>query len=399
MTVKSRLLAAVGIGAIILALFLGLLLATGILQLEAVPLVGTRQGDSVHNQSVVLTPDDDDWTVAVAGSWIPTRHAYGAVSDFREVAISTAFPVHVVACDVELGQHVSRGEELASVEAPRLRELLSVFASASDRLDITSAELTRLRGLRGQGLATAPKMVAAEVSQLQAVRDRESAWYQLRQALVSLGQDPQRESLAQKLGSASITALAGSLSFVRAPFEGVVVLRGAMSGVTLKAGTILFSIEDVSHAYVDVGIVLDSVNQWRQGTAVVELLGQHIKLQPTATVARLDPATGLMVIRFLCDMATPTQVEGARLEVTLQAAEQPVAWVPARGVVSRDGETWCLVANENGSPMPVRVEVGKEEGKDRIPILKGVAAGQRVLTRNAYEYLYRDLNELLKFQD
>ena len=397
MSGNTRLLTAAGMAVIVLAAVVGLF-ATGILPLEVMPWMSSRPRVLAHDQHVGRRPPDRDWAVAVEGSWTPLLHNFGVVSDFREMALSVAFPVRVVATHVELGQHVSKGEQLARVEAPQLRERITRLDTASSRITLATAERKRLQGLEEQGLATAPKIVTAEVALLQAQRDGENAWQQLRQALVSLGQDPQRQTLIEELKPGSIAAVVRQLSVVLAPFDGVVVHRGAMPGVTLKAGAILFAIEDVSHAYVDVGIVPDSVSQWKRGAAAVSLLGQPIALQPTETVARLDPATGLMVVRYRCDLPADVQVDGARLAVTLQAAERSVTWVPASAVVSREGKTWCLLADENGSPTPARVQTGTAE-EDRIPILEGVAAGQRVLAKNAYEYLYRDLNELLQFED
>ena len=397
MTVNLRVLTVAGVVVTALATIVGLF-ATGTLQFGEARSVGTGPGVSVPDQHIARRPSEDQWTVGVAGKWTPTLHAYGTVSDFREVAISAAFPVRVVTTDVELGQHVSQGQELARVEAPQLRVLFTRIDTARNRQTVAAAELKRVQDLEKKGLATAPKVVAAEVAQLQAKRDSEDAWQELRQALVSLGQDPTRDALVQQLKPDAIAALARKLSVVRAPFVGVVVQRGAMPGVTSKAGTVLFALEDVSQAYVDVGIVPNLVSQWNQGSVVVDLLGQHIPLQPTATVGRLDPATGLMIVRYRCDVTDPVQVEGARLPVTLQADEQSVTWVPASAVVSRDGKAWCLVADKNGNPIPVRVQAGAADG-DRIPLLEGVAAGQRVLAKDAYEYLCRDLNELLKFQD
>ena len=76
---------------------------------------------------------------------------------------------------------------------------------------------------------------------------------------------------------------------------------------------------------------------------------------------------------------------------------RPVVWVPAAAIAARNGRTWCIV--RRGDLLePVQVQAGAEEN-GRIPILSGLPAGERVVTEGAYELLYRDLKELIRFED
>ncbi len=395
---RGFLCALVGGGATV-----ALLLAAGILELPArqpahdpdAALYGRTAAISEPPKSDEASPD---WAIAHAGTWAASINTFGIVADFREMAISANFPLRIVTVSVELGQFVSRGTELATFEAPRLQEAISQLEAAHGEVTVAAAELERLKKLQQDGLATAPKVAAADVAFLKARQGEQLAWQSLRQMLAAFGQSPQKEMLIEELEREGSASVAARLSVVVAPFDGLVAVRGAMPGVVFTTGTILFAIEDVSRIYVDVGVRPERIRQWEQGSATVELLGQHVALQSTATVPRIDPTTGLMVIRYACELTEIVHMENARVPVTLQAAPQSVVWVPAGAIVARAAKTWCIVASDTGEPTAVSVKVG-EATEDRVPILSGLAAGQRVLVNGAYEFLYRDLNQLLKFED
>lgn len=174
--------------------------------------------------------------------------------------------------------------------------------------------------------------------------------------------------------------------------------RGAVAGLTLPAGALLFAIEDTSGVYVDVGVAPPQLDLWLNGTANVRLLGPDLPLEHIDAIARLDPATGLVLVRFRANILDDRQADGAIVKVTSVGAQVPAVWVPRQAVAARNGKTWCLIDDGSSTPKPARVTVGPAQD-ERIPVLSGLEAGQRVLIHNAYEALYRDLNELVKFQD
>jgi len=87
-----------------------------------------------------------------------------------------------------------------------------------------------------------------------------------------------------------------------------------------------------------------------------------------------------------------------------------VLWLPEAAVVSRNGRAWCLVVADQGNSKgkanakthtaiePVEVTVGPAE-QGRVPVLSGLEPGQSVLVEGAYEWLYRDLKDLIRFVD
>jgi len=345
------------------------------------------------------TEHSTEWALAEVGRWRPALHAYGRVSDAREVTVAAPFRVRIVTADIELGQRVERGAILATIDAPMLAELVTRLATSQQRVALAQRALDDVRSKFEEKLVTNQDVIIARMTVQAAIADRDGVWGRLSQALVSFGQDLSRADIEKALADDGVEKTAASLGVVKAPFTGVVMKRGALPGVTLPAGAALYSIEDVSGIYVDVGVLPGKVSQWRTGSASAIVLGDVLELDNTTAVPRLDPDTGLMLLRYRGVVPQDRQVDGAWVAATLTGAERAVALVPAQAVVAREGVTWCMVDDGSGAAKPARVTVGPAQGDGRIPILAGVAPGQRVLVHNAYEALYRDLNALIKFED
>ena len=308
------------------------------------------------------------------------------------------FPVRTIRSDIEPGQRVEQGQTLAVIDAPMLADRVARFDAQRRLVALAAKALDDTRARLDQRLTTNEDVIRSE-SALNATRaDADDAFGRLVQSLVSLGQDVSRQRVVELLDEGSMRNVVASFSVVKAPFAGVVMERHALAGVTSPAGEVLYAIEDVSGINVDVGVPPGEVSDWQGGDATVRLLGQDLALEPAGSVPRLDPDTGLMLLRYRGVVPAERQVDGAWVPATLGGGQRPVVWVPRSAVVARNGATWCLVSDEENTPTPVRVTVGPEQD-GRIPILSGVRAGQRVLVRNAYEVLYRDLSDLITFED
>ena len=352
-----------------------------------------------QNSDASQITNSNEWALAEAGWWRPALRAYGRVSDAREVTVAAPFRVRIVKATIELGQRVERGATLATIDAPMLTELVTRLATSHLRVTLAQRALEDIHTQFEEKLVTNQDVIVARMTVEAAIADRDGVWGRLSQALVSLGQDLSRADIENALAAGGVEKTASSLSVVKAPFTGVVMKRGALPGVTLPAGAALYSIEDVSGIYVDVGVLPGEVSKWRRGTASAIVLGDVLKLDNTSAVPRLDSDTGLMLLRYRGVVPGDRQVDGAWVAATLRGAQRAVALVPAQAVVARQGLTWCLVDDGSGVSTPIQVTVGPVQKDGRVPILSGVAPGERVLVHNAYEALYRDLNALIKFED
>ena len=95
----------------------------------------------------------------------------------------------------------------------------------------------------------------------------------------------------------------------------------------------------------------------------------------------LDAATHTVQVR--ADL--PAGLQGvapggfARLWLPVAAGREPGVWVPMAAVLRRAELTALYVQGADGKPLLRQVRLGRSDG-ERIEVLAGVAAGERVLT-------------------
>lgn len=380
---KAEIIAGVGASIALLAIL-------GATQLTA--------SDDKGQPPALSTIADDAWAEVENRPWQETLHAYASVTDVREVHLIAPFPIRVVTSDTELGQQVSKGQQLATIEAPMLADLLDRLGSMTDRVALARQTVDDAEARRADQLATNEQVFVARATLHNAETQRDDAWRRLEGGLITLGQEPDQEAIVEMLGSSAPDQVAARMSIVRAPFAGVVMQRSAPPGVLVARGTVLFAIEDVSSVYVDAGIEPGTLDTWIGGSASATMLGQQVPLETVPSVPRLDPETGLMLLRYRAAVPDQRQLDGAWVSVTLVGEPRQAQWVPAAAVASRHGKTFCLVAGKDDQPRPVAVRVGPAS-EGLIPVIDGLGARDRVLIHNAYETLYRDLNDLFTFED
>jgi len=353
---------------------------------------------SAQNASGASGSNETDWASAEPGVWASTQHGYGIVSDAREMQIAPTFAVRITDSKIELGQRVEQGQPLAVISAPIIRDLVDRVASQRQSVKIAARELGDIQTSFEQKIATNQQVLAAQANRTRAESGLQDRWNELGSAIASLGADLERKQIEGLLDTNNTAKVISMLSIVRAPFGGIIMQRGAMPGVTLPVGTVLFSIEDISSVYVDVAVQPDRVDRWNDGTTTARIMGTDLTLEHLNAMPRLDPETSMVLLRFRASLPGDLQIDGATLKVTHRSMEEPIVFVPASAVVARKGETWCLIEDASGSPTPVRVTVGPTEN-NRVVVFSGLEPSQRVLIHNAYETLYQDLNTLVIFQD
>jgi len=150
--------------------------------------------------------------------------------------------------------------------------------------------------------------------------------------------------------------------------------------------------------YLDVAVPEESLTQWQEGESYWRTGTKQIVLKRLTSPPRYDEETGLWLLRFVANNTDMLLRDGAWVEVQHRGLPQPVVWVPASAIAARNGKTWCMVV-KNKRPHPVEVQVGVTHDHTRIPVLKGLQPGDKVVIEGAYELLYRDLKELIKFED
>lgn len=335
---------------------------------------------------------------AVAGTWQPRETAFAHVSARQQAVLSLPFSARITALAVEPGARVTAGEELASFDAPLLRRHLAGWRQARRELVLARKRLQVLRESEKEHAITRRDLAVGEQAVAEAEGKAGLAWETLAADLDLIHVATDVKTLAQRVGKQGLQAVARDLGRLRAPFTGVVTERRTALGEQLNAGDPVLELEALDRVYLDAGVPQASLSFWQGGETRWQAITKVFALRPMEGAPRYDADTGLWLLRFAADNPDYLLPDDAWVEVEHLGAPEPVVWVPAAAVVARGGKTWCIV--QDGEQFkPVEVRVGPLSSDGRIPVLTGIKAGTRVVTGGAYELLYRDLKELIRFED
>lgn len=335
--------------------------------------------------------------VAEAGTWQPATTAFARVSARRQAMLGLPFAARIVELSVEPGARVAAGDELVRFDAPVLRQHLAAWQQALVEVRLANKRLKVLRQSESQHAITRRELVAGEQAVAQAQGKSRMRWETLAADLDLLHIQADKKTLEARIGKASVADVARSLGSLQAPFAGVVTERRVALGEQVGAGDPVLELEALEQVYLEVGVPHAALPIWKSGETRWYAGAVKGLLKPLDGAALYDANSGLWLLRYQADNPHRRLREGAWIEVKHVGAPEAVVWVPVAAVVARNGKTWCVVQAEDQFK-PVQVEVGPAVN-GRIPVLSGISAGDKVVTEGAYELLYRDLKELIKFVD
>jgi len=342
--------------------------------------------------------DGPSTALAQAGEWRPHLRAFARISARQQTRLSLPFGARIRGLPVQPGGKVAAGDLLATFDAPRLRRHLAAWQQARREVRLARKHLKLLRTGNQEHTLTRHDLMAGEQAAQQAEGRSELAWETLAADLDQLNQKAAPDRLARRIHAIGLSEVARGLGRLKAPFAGLVRLRHAAEGEQLAAGDPILELESLDPVYLDVGVPKSQLTEWRRGQSYWQGGGEKVILQPLAGVPRLDADTGLWLLRLVAHNPGYRLRDGAWIEVHHLGDPRTVAWVPGQAVVSRNGRDWVIVPGDKG-PKPVEVRVGPTAADGLIPVLKGLEPGTQVVTEGAYEQLYRDLKDLIKFVD
>jgi membrane fusion protein, multidrug efflux system len=278
------------------------------------------------------------------------RHyrASGTLEPLRRAQVRPVRAGIIQGLEVEVGDTVTREQVIARLDG---REL--ALQAKRDSIDATNveAELDRLRGLDGSGAIARQEI------------------------------DTRRYELESAKAAARLSRAQASTMTVRAPFAGTVIAREVDVGNLAGSTTVIYEIADLSALELPLHLPEREAARVAVGNSVeIELIdgstftGAVIRRAPI-----VDALTGTVEFLVRAEDFPPLAVPGAfvRARVLLERREGAPS-VAAKAVFTLEGQRYVYVLRE-GKARRVAVEVGLE-GHDRVEILAGLAADDRVLS-------------------
>ncbi len=307
-------------------------------------------------------------TALTAAGHLELRGIVGVPPD-RSATVAAAVTGRVVAIRVHEGDVVAQGALLATVDDPALTPAVAegdaAVGAAQAALANAEAARTRARRLVDQGIAPRRDVEDAEAKHATAVADLATA-------------AAHRDLARRQLDRARVVA----------PIAGVVVhvLRHAGELVDGTAATPLVEIADLATLELRADVPAAELVRVRTGQAA-EVALDALPAQPlhatlVAVSPAIDPATALGTVR--ARLAAPP--DGVHLVLGLAGVLRidvprtaPGLSVPRTAVRRGEDGAQQVVTCESNVAKGVAVTLGARDG-DRVEILSGLTAGQRVVT-------------------
>ena len=298
----------------------------------------------------------------------------GVVEAVRQTSLAAQVAGALVALDVKVGDRVKAGQVLARIDAQAANQNTAAsdaqVQAARASLDLATKDIERQKQLLQKSYIS------------QAAFERAEAQFKSTKAQVTA-----------QLAQAGATRTQSGLFIVKAPYAGIVSDVPVALGDMAMPGRTLLTLYDPAALRVTVSVP-ESAAVGLAGNASIRVqfpglpTGREWITPSRATVLpTADPETHTVQLRLdvppqvagLAQSFAPAVTPGMFARAWLPtAAEGPVHLdAPAGAVVRRAELTAVYVVAADGRPMLRQVRLGPTLG-DRVEILSGVSAGERV---------------------
>jgi len=280
-----------------------------------------------------------------------------------------------------LGMPVKKGQVLASI-APRLtggtdRSTIAAEASAAE----AEAEVARTAFDRAQ------RLVSAEAASTRTVEEAGARWKVAEARLTGA-----RGRLAQFDAGASGVG-GGRVFQIRAPIDGTLAVMDASSGQSVEEGHDLFTVIDLDRVWLVANVFepdVPKVEGARGAMFTIDGYDQPFSVDETngklVTVGRVvDPRTRTVPVIFEVDnKAGKLRIGNFTKTVIATGAPRKALAIPDSAIVDDAGKpiAFVMIEGEAFERRPLRLGIASH-GWTQVET--GVAAGEHVVTRGAYE--------------
>ncbi len=288
----------------------------------------------------------------------------------QKQAERAASEIEKTAVDLEYWQQVFERE----------RELLAAEAVSQEEFDERKAQYATARVAQNQARLDLER-AEAEVEAQQGTLKRAHHQLDLAQAGVSVATN---QVSASRLAAEEQKVIT-DYTVLRSGISGVVTERITDPGVLVRPGTPILSVAQIDRVRLQFTVAEEDLRYIRRGTEVKvtsQTLALPLSAQITSLFHDVDPRSRTGLVEALVSNPEDALLPGSYVvgEFTLHR-ETGVLWVPRSAVIRYYDQPAVWVETQRGGQAVAgrrSVEVGLE-GRERVEILKGLSAGERVI--------------------
>jgi cobalt-zinc-cadmium efflux system membrane fusion protein len=334
--------------------------------------------------------------ITAVGRVVPAAGRHAVVAPPVGGIIAGAMP--------RLGQAVTRGQAIALLRQTLTAAETSQMAASDAQLRIEHTRLEAERRRLAEAVTEAQvraRHARTEVERAQRLfaakaysqRQVETAETESRAAdSILAAAMAQREALQ---AVAAPPSGAAATFTVHAPIAGVVVKVSKTSGEQVASGEAMMEIVDAETVWVEVPMFERDLHRIARGTRATFSLPAAPDTEFTGRVvdlgAVINPQTRAATLVFEVPNTSRALRIGIQVNARLDAGETVQAlMVPRESVLEAEGKRIVYVLLSGEEFQRREIVVGDEYG-DRVAVLSGLKAGERVVTQGAYQLRQHEL--------
>ena len=297
-----------------------------------------------------------------------------------EALVGSLVGGRVLEIPVGLGDIVSKGSPLCSVESPDIGEVQSAYICAFAKNQLSQKDLTRQKKLRAENIVSEKILLEKEADAHSAIAELNAA----ERALYSIGfSQSEIESLMKNNSTSGIITL-------RSPIAGTVVNRAVRLGQRIESGDDLFHIVDLSSLWVQMSL-------YERDLATIQL-SQIVNIIPQSfpnkvfqgKVVRIGKEVDkeTRTIECFVEVANKEGLLIPNLFVTcrifVDTQEDMVFAVPEESIVlDEHGDRSVYIEHEPYHFVIREVELGRSS-EGWIEVVDGLVEGERVVSKGSF---------------
>jgi cobalt-zinc-cadmium efflux system membrane fusion protein len=294
----------------------------------------------------------------------------------RIAHVSPRISGKIVSVRASLGDSISAGQALATLDSVELGEALNRYHQSKTKLALAQSNMDRIKNL-------VEKKIAARKDIFQAETD-------YRTAQTELHTDEERLSLY----GVSSEDLQGEghkkpLLPVRSPIGGIITEKHAIVGELADPSKSLYTVADLSLVWVLVDINEKDLAKVRRGQAATVTVGAFpdLKLRGRITYIADVVEESTRTVKARIEVANPGRKLKpemfATVELALAVDAPPVVAVPEDALQDLDGKKVVFVAENDAEFAARQVQTGRTAG-GMIEIISGLKEGERYAAKGAF---------------
>ena len=330
------------------------------------------------------------------------------VSENRVAVIGPVHEGRIVSLYAGQGSKVKKGQKLADLESADIDEAEAEYLKAlADyenarttsvaEVKLAQATYDRTKMLYEKTITAGKNLQSAEhdldvakAAATSSVAGAKATLTAARRHLLILGlKQSDVDSLPNKPDLAAVFSLTS-------PIEGIVVERNATIGATVGTDANLFKIIDISRVWIDANVFEKDLERVKFGqevkVAVPAFAGSSFSGKVILVNSVVDPETRTVKVRT--EVSNP---DGrlkpdmfANVEIVTDVHRTAIS-IPQSAVLNDGGKTVVFVAD--GSGYKKRVVTAGIQGNDRVEIIEGLVAGDKVVVKGNYLLLQQSKPE------